>query len=141
MQFHARTVTIFVVLAALAAVPPIAALLGQPFYLDLLRRIMIFAIAALSLNLILGYGGLVSFGHAAYLGIGGYDSPERAYNSEDHSHTIRVQEVGPLGRRAFVNTRAEPIQAYFDSGFPYGTNQWISAAATAWATAALALSQ
>ena len=72
MRAHARTVTIFVVLAALAAVPPIAALLGQPFYLDLFRRIMIFAIAALSLNLILGYGGLVSFGHAAYLGIGGY---------------------------------------------------------------------
>jgi branched-chain amino acid transport system permease protein len=53
-------------------VPPVAALLGQPFYLDLVRRIMIFAIAALSLNLILGYGGLVSFGHAAYLGIGAY---------------------------------------------------------------------
>ena len=68
----ARTITIAVLLAALAAVPPIAALLGQPFYLDLFRRIMIFAIAALSLNLILGYGGLVSFGHAAYLGIGAY---------------------------------------------------------------------
>jgi len=72
MRSSARTVTIFVVLAALAAVPPVAALLGQPFYLDLFRRIMIFAIAALSLNLILGYGGMVSFGHAAYLGIGGY---------------------------------------------------------------------
>ena len=46
--------------------------LGQPFYLDLVRRIMILAIAAISLNLILGYGGLVSFGHAAYLGIGAY---------------------------------------------------------------------
>ena len=33
---------------------------------------MIFAIAAASLNLILGYGGMVSFGHAAYLGVGGY---------------------------------------------------------------------
>src|SRR3989449_11118513 len=33
---------------------------------------MILAIAAISLNLILGYGGLVSFGHAAYLGIGAY---------------------------------------------------------------------
>ena len=56
----------------LAAVPPLAALLAQPFYLDLFRRIMIFAIAALSLNLILGYGGMVSFGHAAYLGVGAY---------------------------------------------------------------------
>jgi branched-chain amino acid transport system permease protein len=36
------------------------------------RRILILAIAAVSLNLILGYGGLVSFGHAAYLGIGAY---------------------------------------------------------------------
>jgi branched-chain amino acid transport system permease protein len=46
--------------------------LGQGFYIDLVRRMMIFAIAAISLNLILGYGGMVSFGHAAYLGTGGY---------------------------------------------------------------------
>jgi len=59
-------------LAALALVPPIALMLQQPFYLDLFTRIMIFAIAALSLDLILGFGGMVSFGHAAYLGIGAY---------------------------------------------------------------------
>ena len=40
-----------------------------------------------------------------------------------------------------VETRAIPIQAYFESGFPYGVNQWISAAATAWATTALALAR
>jgi hypothetical protein len=40
-----------------------------------------------------------------------------------------------------VETRAVPIQAYFESGFPYGVNQWISAAATGWATTALALSK
>jgi branched-chain amino acid transport system permease protein len=56
----------------LALVPPIAALTNQPFYVDLVRRMMIFAIAAASLDLILGYGGMVSFGHAAYLGIGAY---------------------------------------------------------------------
>ena len=33
---------------------------------------MIFGIAAISLNLIMGYGGMVSFGHAAFIGIGGY---------------------------------------------------------------------
>lgn len=59
-------------LLALALVPPLSAALGQPFYPDLFTRIMIFAIAALSLDLILGYGGMVSFGHAAYLGIGSY---------------------------------------------------------------------
>jgi branched-chain amino acid transport system permease protein len=61
-----------VLVALLALLPPVATALQQPFYLDLIRKVMIFAIAAASLNLILGYGGLVSFGHAAYLGIGGY---------------------------------------------------------------------
>ena len=42
------------------------------FVLTLFTRILILALAAVSLNLILGYGGMVSFGHAAYLGIGGY---------------------------------------------------------------------
>ncbi|HYY60986.1 MAG TPA: branched-chain amino acid ABC transporter permease, partial [Burkholderiales bacterium] len=56
----------------LIAAPPLMLALGQPFYVDLVRRIMILAIAAVSLNLILGYGGMVSFGHAAYLGIGAY---------------------------------------------------------------------
>lgn len=72
MKIAPRTLALVVVLALLAAVPPVALALGQPFYLDLFRRIMIFAIAAVSLNLILGYGGMVSFGHAAYLGIGAY---------------------------------------------------------------------
>jgi branched-chain amino acid transport system permease protein len=61
-----------VAIAVLLALPPVVNALGQPFYIDLVRRIMILAIAAISLNLILGYGGLVSFGHAAYLGVGAY---------------------------------------------------------------------
>jgi branched-chain amino acid transport system permease protein len=72
MNRDARTWILAGLLLLLAAVPPLAAVFQQPFYLDLLRRVMIFAIAATSLNLILGYGGMVSFGHAAYLGIGGY---------------------------------------------------------------------
>lgn len=67
-----RTAILLTGFLFLAAVPPVAALANQPFYLDLVRRIMIFALAALSLNLILGYGGMISFGHAAYLGIGAY---------------------------------------------------------------------
>ena len=67
-----RKVLWAVAIVLLAALPPVALAIGQPYYLDLFRRVMIFAIAAISLNLILGYGGLVSFGHAAYLGIGGY---------------------------------------------------------------------
>jgi len=41
----------------------------------------------------------------------------------------------------YVASRSVPIQSYFESGFPYGAHQWISAAATAWATTALALAQ
>ena len=40
-----------------------------------------------------------------------------------------------------VETRAVPIQACFESGFSYGVNQWVSAAATGWATTALALAK
>jgi branched-chain amino acid transport system permease protein len=61
-----------VVIVMLAALPPAVSAINQPFYIDLVRRIMILAVAAVSLNLILGYGGMVSFGHAAYIGIGAY---------------------------------------------------------------------
>jgi len=56
----------------LLVLPMVLVSMGQGFYLGLLTRIMIYALAATSLNLILGYGGMVSFGHAAFLGIGGY---------------------------------------------------------------------
>jgi branched-chain amino acid transport system permease protein len=72
MKLSRRTIVLAAGCLLLALVPPIAALTNQPFYLDLFRRMMIFAIAAVSLDLILGYGGMVSFGHAAYLGIGAY---------------------------------------------------------------------
>jgi branched-chain amino acid transport system permease protein len=72
MRLGRRRIVLLALVTLLAAVPPAAAWLGQPFYVDLLRRVMIFAIAAVSLDLILGYGGMVSFGHAAYLGVGAY---------------------------------------------------------------------
>ncbi len=59
-------------LALLLGLPLATTLADQPFYLTLVTRMLIFAIAALSLDLILGYGAMVSFGHAAYLGIGAY---------------------------------------------------------------------
>lgn len=59
-------------LAALVVFPLAAAALGQEFYIVLASRLMIFALAATSLNLILGFGGMVSLGHAAYFGAGAY---------------------------------------------------------------------
>ncbi len=59
-------------LMVLALAPFILEWINQPFYLDVLSRALILGIAAVSLNLILGYGGMVSLGHAAYIGIGAY---------------------------------------------------------------------
>lgn len=56
----------------LLAVPFAANAFGQPFYITLATRIAILALAATGLNLALGLGGLISFGHAAFFGIGGY---------------------------------------------------------------------
>ena len=56
----------------LALLPLIASATSDPFLMVTATRIMIFALAALSLDLALGYGAMVSFGHAAYIGIGAY---------------------------------------------------------------------
>src|ERR1700674_312949 len=68
----ARQLLIGGLLAALVLLPVYSALAGDRFVLILFTRIIILALAATSLNLILGYGGMMSFGHAAYLGLGGY---------------------------------------------------------------------
>lgn len=52
--------------------PLIASTLDQPYLLSLFSRILIYALAAVSLDLLLGCAGLISLGHAAYLGIGAY---------------------------------------------------------------------
>jgi ABC-type branched-chain amino acid transport system, permease component len=61
------------ILAALLLALPLAAnAFGQPFYVTLATRVAVLALAATGLNLALGLGGLVSFGHAAFFGLGGY---------------------------------------------------------------------
>lgn len=67
-------------LVLLGILPPLFYWSGYAFYLDLATRLTILAIAAVSLNLILGFGGLISFGHAAYLGLGAYAVGIPAYH-------------------------------------------------------------
>jgi branched-chain amino acid transport system permease protein len=69
----------------LLALPFTAQMLGEPFYVTLATRMAILALAAVGLNLALGFGGLVSFGHAAFFGIGGYAAgilASHAFNAE-----------------------------------------------------------
>ncbi len=65
-------VGIALALGLLIAFPLIAPLFGWEFYISFVRRILIFALAASALNLVLGYGGLVALGHAAFFGAGAY---------------------------------------------------------------------
>ena len=67
-----RNIVVSALLAALVLLPAYVWLSGNLFVLTLFTRIVIMGLAAVSLNLILGYGGMMSFGHAVYLGIGGY---------------------------------------------------------------------
>ena len=71
-SLNARSVVSALVIAGLVLLPLYSSMSGNVFVLTLFTRIVIFALAAVSLNLIMGYGGMMSFGHAAYLGIGGY---------------------------------------------------------------------
>jgi branched-chain amino acid transport system permease protein len=66
-----NAVNLFLALLLLA-IPLVALQLNSPFYVTLATRMAILALAAVGLNLALGLGGLVSFGHAAFFGVGGY---------------------------------------------------------------------
>jgi branched-chain amino acid transport system permease protein len=59
-------------LALLLVFPLVAPVLNLDFYVSFVRRVLIFALAATSLNFILGYGGMVALGHAAFFGAGAY---------------------------------------------------------------------
>lgn len=71
-SLNLRVAVSIALLLMLVLLPLYVEVTGSRFLLSLFTRIVILAIAAVSLNLILGYGGMMSFGHAAYLGIGGY---------------------------------------------------------------------
>ncbi len=62
----------FVVLALAIAFPLAMRSIDQVYYVTMASRILIYALAATSLNLVLGYGGMISFGHAAFVGAGAY---------------------------------------------------------------------
>ena len=67
-----RGIATALLLLVLAVLPLLTEAFDRQYLLSVATRIPIWALAAVSLNLILGYGGLVSFGHAMFFGIGGY---------------------------------------------------------------------
>ncbi len=91
-----------VVLAGLLALPLWAVVADQPFTITLVTRAVILALAAVGLNLILGIGGMVSFGHAVFFGIGGYSMGILAY----HAQTYTALDLGLF---ATEGTNSMPI--------------------------------
>jgi len=89
-------------MAGLAVAPPLLTAIGSPFWADVLNRIMILAIAATSLNILIGIGGLVSFGHAVFLGIGGYAVGISAEHGIDSGFAHLALAVGVSGLFALL---------------------------------------
>jgi branched-chain amino acid transport system permease protein len=67
-----KVLTTGIILGVAIVFPLVMHVLDQAFYISFATRILIYAMAAASLNLVLGYGGMVSFGHAAFFGAGAY---------------------------------------------------------------------
>jgi len=72
VRIDLRTLVVVAVMGALALLPLAALAMDEPYWLRFWSRVMILALAAVGLNLILGFAGLVSFGHAMYVAIGAY---------------------------------------------------------------------
>jgi len=90
------------VLLGLLVVALGALVLDQPFTITLATRATILALAAVGLNIALGQGGLVSLGHAAFFGIGGYAMGILAH----HAQTFTPLELGPL---TIAGTKSMPV--------------------------------
>lgn len=100
-------------LVLLACVPVLAEWADQTFFITLFARILVYALAAVALNLALGYGGLVSFGHALFFGVGSYCVAIPAFHGIDAGwlHLLAcVLVCGALGAATgFISLRTSGI--------------------------------
>lgn len=94
---NAPRVAATLLLAGLGLVPLIAQALGEPFWVTLFTRILIFALAAMGLNLVLGFGAMVSFGHAMYIGVGAYVVGILSYHGVDNGWWQLLAALGVGG--------------------------------------------
>jgi branched-chain amino acid transport system permease protein len=89
MRLNERVINA-VVLLGLLVLPLYGLATDEPFTITLVTRAVILALAAVGLNILLGIGGLVSFGHALFFGIGGYAMGILAY----HAQTYTTLDLG-----------------------------------------------
>jgi branched-chain amino acid transport system permease protein len=82
---HRETLVNAILMGLLLAAPLIALSVDEPFYATLASRVAILALAGVGLNLALGVGGMVSFGHAAFFGLGGYVAGIAAHHAGNYT--------------------------------------------------------
>ena len=82
-----------IILAILVLIPAYAVIADEPFTITLATKAVILALAGVGLNFALGQGGLVSFGHAAYFGIGGYAMGILASHAQSYTPLMEVPFV------------------------------------------------
>lgn len=80
-RLRIKSIVLLALVAALLALP----LLGEVYYVKFATRALAYGIAALALDLVVGYGGLISFGHAAFFGIGAYTTGVLAAQGIDNA--------------------------------------------------------
>lgn len=88
---HRKNITITCCFLALFLLPPAAIYTGNPYLISLGSRILIYGLAAVSLDLLLGYGNMISLGHAAFVGIGAY------VVAVFHFHSFEATPIFTLG--------------------------------------------
>jgi len=71
-QINRQSIIVAATFCILVLTPPILNGIGESYYVSIVSKILIYALVGISLNLIIGQAGLVSFGHAAFFGIGAY---------------------------------------------------------------------
>jgi branched-chain amino acid transport system permease protein len=89
-------------LLGLGLVPLLAHVMDEPFWVTLFTRILVFALAATGLNLVLGFGAMVSFGHAMYIGIGAYAVGILSFHGVDSGWWQLLSAVGVGGAVALA---------------------------------------
>jgi len=85
-----ETIINSLLLGALLCLPIWAAFVDEPFHISLATRVAIFALAGVGLNIALGLGGLVSFGHASFFGLGGYAMGVLASHAQTYTPIMEI---------------------------------------------------
>ena len=94
-----RAATVAVLALVLVAMMPV---IGQPYLTRFATRVLIFGLVAMSLDLLVGYGGMVSFGHAAFFGLGAYATAVLSFHGIHSAFVALPVAIAAASAAAFV---------------------------------------